>query len=121
KEGKNQTLPAGRPKSPRNGAPFSRVSGCRTGWKLSVDIHSCHIGFAVPLHHTQEFPSIFFVKANMVGNQIERRYPFGPHIIDNHVQQVSSDSPAAMPFLCKNSAYIRRKVLPVMKVIFDHA
>lgn len=40
---------------------------------LQVNVHSCHIRFAIALHHAQELPPIPFVEAGVVSDQIDRR------------------------------------------------
>ena len=37
-----------------------------------MNIHSCHMVFAVSLYHAQELPTVSFIKRGMVGNQINR-------------------------------------------------
>src|SRR5699024_8741501 len=88
---------------------------------LSVNIHSCHIRLIVPLNHTQKFPAVSFIKTLMICNQIDRSNSFRLHIFYNYIQQLSRD-PLATIFLFRiYRTYIWFKVLPVMKIIFNHA
>ena len=39
---------------------------------LFMDIHSCHIRFAVALHHAEKLPAVALIKTGVVGDQIGR-------------------------------------------------
>ena len=65
-----------------------------------MNIHSCHMVFAVPLYHAQELPTVSFIKRGMVGNQINRSDSLGFHIFHNHIEQMPCDTFAAVVFLC---------------------
>ena len=92
-----------------------------TNWNLSVNVHSCHIWFTITLHHTQEFPSVSFIKTSMVSDQIDRRNTCGAQIFYCHVQQISCNALAAIIFLRKNGANIRGQVFSVMEIIFNNS
>ena len=55
-------------------------------FSLSVGIHSCHVRFAVALHHAQELPAVSFIKTGMICNQIDRRNAVRPHVRHNQIQ-----------------------------------
>ena len=65
-----------------------------------MNIHSCHMVFAVSLYHAQELPTVSFIKRGMVGNQINRSDSLGFHIFHNHIEQMPCDTFAAVVFLC---------------------
>ena len=88
---------------------------------LFVNIHSCHIGFTITLCHTQEFPSVFFVKTSVVGDQIDRRNTFRTQIFYCHVQQISCYALTAEILLRKNSTNIGCQIFSVVKIIFNNA
>ena len=54
-------------------------------FSLSVDIHSCHVRFAVALYHAQKLPAVSFIKTGMICNQIDRRNAFRPHVRYNQI------------------------------------
>ena len=91
-----------------------------TYWNLFVNIHSCHIGFTITLHHTQEFPSVFFVKTSVVGDQIDRRNTFRTQIFYCHVQQISCYALTAMAFFRVHGTDIGSQIRPIVEVIFNH-
>ena len=39
---------------------------------LFMDIHSCHIRFAVALHHAEKLPAVALIETGVVGDQIGR-------------------------------------------------
>ena len=51
-----------------NPAPFN----------LSMNIHSCHIRFAVALNHAEKLPAVSFIEAHVVCNEIYRTYSLRP-------------------------------------------
>jgi len=51
----------------------------------------------------------------------ERGNTVGTHVFHRHVQQTPGDPLSAAEFLGIDSTDIRREILPVMKVVFDHA
>ena len=59
-----------------------------------MNVHPSHIGLTVTLDHTQEFPVISFIEADVVGHQIGRRDTLGPQIFHSHVQEISSNRTA---------------------------
>ena len=65
-----------------------------------MNIHSCHMVFAVSLYHAQELPTVSFIKRGMVGNQINRSDSLGFPIFHNHIEQMPCDTFAAVVFLC---------------------
>ena len=85
-----------------------------------MNIHSCHMVFAVSLYHAQELPTVSFIKRGMVGNQINRSDSLGFHIFHNHIEQMPCDTFAAVVFLCIDRTDIWCKIFSVVKVIFDY-
>ena len=64
-----------------------------------MNVHPCHIRFAVTLDHAQEFLAVPLIKAGVISHQIGRRNVFGAQILDYHVEQLSSYTLTAMAFL----------------------
>lgn len=57
----------------------------------------------------------------MVCNQIDRRNSFGLHVFHCDIKQLSRNSLTTVFLICIYRADIGRKVLSVMKIIFNHA
>ena len=84
-------------------------------------IHSGHIRLIIPLHHTQEFPAIPLIKSDMIRHQIYRRNALVSQIADHLIQQSSGNTLSAHFFLSIHGTHIGRKILSVVKVIFDYS
>ena len=82
-----------------------------------MDIHSGHIWFAITLYHTQKLPTVSFVEARMVCNQINRGNSFELHICHDHTEQMTCNSFATIVLFRIDCADIWRKVFSVVKVI----
>ena len=85
---------------------------------LSVDIHPGHFRFVISLYHAEKFPSIPFVEAYVICNQIDWRNTFLPAILYSHVQKISCDSTASVFFFCEYGTNVWRQILSFMKIIF---
>ncbi len=88
---------------------------------LTVNIHSGLPVLSVTLDRTQEHPAVSFIKPLMVSDQIDWGNTFRFQIIDRQVEQPPRDALPAVFFFRKHGADIRRQILPVVKIIFDHA
>ncbi len=51
---------------------LSVIGNMSTNWKLSVNIHACHIRLIVALNHAQEFPAVALIESRMICNEIHR-------------------------------------------------
>ena len=60
--------------------------------ELLMNIHPCHIRFAVTLHHAEELPAIALIKAGMVCDKIGRGNALSPQILHRHVQQLAGNA-----------------------------
>lgn len=86
---------------------------------LFVDVHSCHVRFAVTLDHAQEFPAVSFVESGVISNQIGGGDALCFQIFHSHVQQLACNALLTVGFLGVNGADIGGQILPVVEIIFD--
>ncbi len=89
--------------------------------RLSVNIQSCHIRLPVALGHAEEIPAVPFIETGMVCDEINGRDAFRFQVVNGHVEQMASNTLAAIFFFRINGADVRRKVFPVVEIIFDNA
>lgn len=83
------------------------------------DIHPRFSVFAVALNHAQKIPAITLVKTGVVCYKIKCADSSLFHIGGGFFKKRAGNSIFAVIFLRVDSAYIRRKIRTVMKVVFD--
>ena len=86
-----------------------------------MDIHARQIRFAVALHHAEEFPAVALIKACVVGDEVDGGDSVRAQILDRRIEERARDPAAAVRFVRIDRADVRREVLPVVKIVFDHA
>ena len=87
----------------------------------AMDIHSGFLLLAVALHHAIKLPAVPFIEARVIGDQVNGRYARFAQILHRRMQQVPCDVPTAIGFFRVDRTDVRRQVLAVMKIGFDHA
>ena len=89
--------------------------------RSTVDIHSAFAFFSVALHHAIKLPAVPFMETRVIGDQVNGRYARFAQFLHRRMQQVPCDAPTAIGFFRVDRADVRRQVLAVVKIVFDHA
>lgn len=83
-----------------------------------MDVHARRL-FIASADHTQELPSISFVEPGVIGQKIQRIDPHRRHVIADILEKKARDPLVSEFFVHIDCAHIRRKILPLVEVVFD--
>ena len=86
-----------------------------------MDVYSGRLRLAVALHHAEKRPAVALIKGSVVGQKIERIDAAHFHVGADEMQKRARDTAASVMRLRVYGADVERKVVPIVKIVFDHA